>query len=444
MALFRRKAKTDDQPADVTVEEPRLPDPPEVDGHGWRSMADHRDYLLSVIDELPPFGQQILDALGLSLCEDVVAGIDLPGFDNSAMDGYAVVADDTTGATDAEPVLLPVVGEIAAGSSAEHPLAPGTVMKVMTGAPIPEGADAVVPYEATDRGADDVLIYLPAPVGQHIRRTGEDVTAGTTVLEYGERLRSRSIGLLAALGVDKVMVRPRPRVVVLATGSELVEPGLDLERPDQIYDSNSFMLAAAAREAGAQVFRVDKVPDDPDAMKQAIADQLVRADLILTSGGVSQGDHDVVKQVMPDLGLTDFAQVAMQPGKPQGFGLIGEDHIPMIMLPGNPVSSFVSFEAFVRPVIRKLMGAYPYVRPTVQCLAGHMINSAPDKLQLARGWLSHDAEGRRVVELVGGHGSHLIGDLARSNCLVLLPPEVTRVPAGDEVEAWLIEDETGQ
>lgn len=444
MALFRRKSRPDEAATIVADEETALPAPPEPGPDGMRGMTDHRDYLLSVVEELPPFGQQVLDALGLSLCEDIVAGIDLPGFDNSAMDGYAVVADDTTHATDAQPVLLPVVGEIAAGSSAEHPLTPGTVMKVMTGAPIPEGADAVVPYEATDRGSDDVMIYLAAEPGQHVRRRGEDIEAGATVLEYGERLRSRSIGLLAALGMDKVLVRPRPRVVVLATGSELVEPGLDLEREDQIYDSNSFMLAAAAREAGAQVFRVGRVPDDPAEMKQVINDQLVRADLILTSGGVSQGDHDVVKQVMPELGDTDFTQVAMQPGKPQGFGLIGDDRTPMIMLPGNPVSSFVSFEAFVRPVIRKLMGAYPYVRPTVLCLAGHMINSIPGKLQLARGWVSHDVEGRRVVELVGGHGSHLIGDLARSNCLVLLPPEITRVAAGDEVEAWLIEDETGQ
>jgi len=442
MPLFRRKSKVGGETEPV-VEVPRLPNPPQVNADGLRLMEDHREYLLSLVEELPPFGQQILDALDLSLCEDIVAGVDLPGFDNSAMDGYAVVSHDTLEASDSEPVLLPVVGEIAAGSTAEHPLTPGTVMKIMTGAPLPPGADAVVPYEATDRGSGDVLIYLSAAPGQHIRRRGEDVEAGSTVLQYGDQLGARSIGLLAALGIDKVMARPRPRVVVLGTGSELVEPGLPLEREDQIYDSNSYLLAAAAREAGAQVYRVARVPDDPAEMKQVIRDQLIRGDLIVTSGGVSQGDHDVVKAVMPELGLTDFAQVAMQPGKPQGFGLIGDDEIPMIMLPGNPVSSFVSFEAFARPVIRKLMGLRPYVRPTHKCLAGHMITSIEGKLQLARGWVSLDTEGRRVVELVGGHASHLIGDLARSNCLVLLPPDVTAVPAGDEVDVWLLEAEAG-
>ncbi|GAA2111659.1 molybdopterin molybdotransferase MoeA [Microlunatus panaciterrae] len=440
MPLFgRKKSPEPEAPAQHAL--PSLPEPPAARPDGLRSLADHRDYLLDCIEELPPFGQQILDALDLSLCEDIVSTVNLPGFDNSAMDGYAVQAADVADATPGSPVILPVVGEIAAGKSASHPLSPGTAMKIMTGAPVPAGADAIIPYEDTDRGEQDVRIFAPREAGQHIRRRGEDVEADTQVFSAGDRLGPRAIGLLAAIGLDKVLVRPRPRVVVVSTGSELVEPGLPLDSADQIYDSNSYMLAAAARAAGAQVFRVGLVSDDPEEVKQTISDQQVRADLILTTGGVSQGDFDVVKAVMPEMGATDFAQVAMQPGKPQGFGLIGEDRTPMIMLPGNPVSAFVSFEAFVRPAIRKLMGTRPYGRTAVRCVASHAITSIPGKVQLARGIVTYDENGSRQVELAGGHGSHLLGDLSRANALVLLAEETELVAAGDEVVVWLLNED---
>jgi molybdopterin molybdotransferase len=228
--------------------------------------------------------------------------------------------------------------------------------------------------------------------------------------------------------------------VVIATGSELVEPGRELPSEFQIYDSNSYLLAAAARAAGAQVFRVGMVSDDPDRVRELINDQLIRADLILTTGGVSQGDYDVVKAVMPELGATEFVQVAMQPGKPQGFGLIGAERIPMIMLPGNPVSAFVSFEAFARPVIRKLMGVTPYTRAPVKARATHAMSSMMSRRQLARGIVTHDDDGNRLVSLAGGHGSHLIGDLARANALVVLPEETDLVAAGEPVEVWLLSE----
>jgi len=438
MPLFGRKKSA--QPASMDSGREPLPAAPEVDEHGLRSMQDHRDYLLSCIEELPPFGQQILDTLDLAICEDIVAGIDLPGFDNSAMDGYAVHAEDVQDATPEAPVSMPVVGEVAAGQAAKHRLSPGTAMKIMTGAPTPPGADAIVPYENTDRGSSDVLVFAASDAGQHIRRTGEDVESGTQLFTAGDQLGARDIGLLAGIGLDQVMVRPRPRVVVISTGSELVEPGLTLDGDQQIYDSNSYMLAAAAKAAGAQVFRVGLVSDDPARVKQLISDQLVRADLILTTGGVSQGDYDIIKAVMPEMGATDFVGVAMQPGKPQGFGLIGEDQVPMIMLPGNPVSAFVSFEAFVRPVIRKLMGVQPYGRTAVRCQAAHAINSIPGRRQLARGIVSFAGNGTRQVELSGGHGSHLLGDLARSNALVILPEDVDFVAAGDDVDVWLLDE----
>jgi molybdopterin molybdotransferase len=423
----------------VSLFEP-LPEPPQPDRGQLRSMQAHRQYLLSCVTPLRPFRQHILDAVGLNICEDIVATIDLPRFDNSAMDGYAVRAEDVSEAAQDAPLSLPVVGEIAAGKAALHRLSPGTAMKIMTGAPVPLGADTIVPYENTDRGASDVKVFAPSVVGQHIRRIGEDIKAGTRLFREGDHLGPRDIGVMAGIGLDKVQVRPRPRVVVISTGSELVDPGLELSNEQQIFDSNSYLLAAAAKAAGAQVFRVGQVSDDRHQLKRLIADQLLRADLILTTGGVSQGDYDIVKAVMPEMGACDFAQVAMQPGKPQGFGLIGHDRVPMIMLPGNPVSSFVSFEAFVRPVIRKLMGARPYVRTVVKCEAAHDISSIPGRLQLARGIIRAGRSGNWQVELAGGHGSHLLADLARSNGLMILPEDTEFVAAGQEVDVWLLDE----
>ena len=438
MPLFGRK-KSEDQAALSFVRDP-LPPAPEPREDGLRSMDDHREYLLSCLDELPAFNLHVLDALDLSICEDVYAGISMPRFDNSAMDGYAVRAVDVLGASPESPVILPVVGEVAAGQDAPHRLSPRTAIKIMTGAPLPPGADAVVPYEATDRSSSDVRVHAPSREGQHVRYVGEDVEAGAHLFSAGDQLGPRDIGLLAAIGRDSVLVRPRPRVAVISTGTELVEPGLELENGHQIYDSNSFMLAAAARAAGAQVFRVGLVSDDPEQVKQLITDQLVRADLVISTGGVSQGDYDVIKAVLPEMGATDFAQVAMQPGKPQGFGLVGDDRTPMIMLPGNPVSAFVSFEAFVRPAIRKLMGVTPYARTAVRCRAVHAIRSAPGRRQLARGIVSLGEDTSWQVELAGGHGSHLLADLARSNALVVLAEDVTEVAEGDDVDVWLLDE----
>ena len=387
MSLFTRK-RTYEPQHDGPQLKP-LPEPPVPDRGQLRSMQAHRQYLL-VRNQLRPFRQHILDAVDLNICEDIVSSIDLPRFDNSAMDGYAVWAEDVAEASQDAPLSLPVVGEIAAGKSATHRLSPGTAMKIMTGAPVPPNADTIVPYENTDRGEKDVKVFAPSAVGQHIRRIGEDIKAGTQLFRVGDHLGPRDIGVLAGIGLDKVQVRPRPRVVVISTGSELVDPGLELSNEQQIFDSNSYMLAAAGKAAGAQVFRVGQVGDDRDALKRLISDQLLRADLILTTGGVSQGDFDIVKAVMPEMGPCDFAQVAMQPGKPQGFGLIGHDRVPMIMLPGNPVSAFTFFvEAFVRPVIRKLTGA-ALCAESGGGAGRRTTTSIPGRLQLARGIVGVD------------------------------------------------------
>jgi molybdopterin molybdotransferase len=395
------------------------------------SVEDHRDRILATIEPLPAFDQPLMEAFGLASAEDVYASVPLPGFDNSAMDGYAVAHADVASASEDSPVHLPVVGEIGAGQATLLAVSPGTAAKIMTGAPVPAGADSVVPYEWTDRGVAQVLISRAPTPGQHVRPKGQDVGEGDLLVEVGTVLGARQIGLLAAVGRPSVRSRPRPRVVVLSTGSELREPGSSLGH-DSVYDGNSFLLAAAARQAGAIAYRVGIVPDDPRAFLGSLNDQLVRADLVITSGGVSMGDYDVVKEALAPLGTVWFGGVAMQPGKPQGFGTVGEDSVPIITLPGNPVSAYISFEQFALPAIRRLMGRTPYIRPSADAMITHALPSPAGRRQFARGTLSV-VDGRLAVTPVGAQGSHLIGDLAESDALIVVPESVTSVDAGETV-----------
>ncbi|CAN5338457.1 molybdopterin molybdotransferase MoeA [soil metagenome] len=403
------------------------------------SVDDHLARILDGVEPLPDFPQPLMESLGLAVAEDVVAPMALPSFDNSAMDGYAVCQADVVSATEASPVQLPVVGEIGAGQAQLRAMSPGTAVKIMTGAPMPTGADSVVPYEWTDRGVARVLISSAPRLGQHVRSAGEDVTAGDVLVYHGTVLGPRHLGLLASVGRATVRSRPRPRVVVISTGSELREPGTELGH-DSIYDGNSFLLAAAARRAGAIAYRVGIVPDEPRAFLDALHDQLVRADIVITSGGVSQGDFDVVKEALTPLGTVWFGGVGMQPGKPQGFGHVGEDRTPIFTLPGNPVSSYVSFEQFVLPAIRKMMGKLPYSRPTSPARLTHAITSPEGRRQFVRGEYAVDSAGAYVAP-VGGHGSHLIGDLASSNALVVVAEDVTSVAAGETVPVLRLDEE---
>jgi molybdopterin molybdotransferase len=402
-------------------------------------VSDLVERILATVSPLPDFPQPLMEALGLALAEDVVAPISLPSFDNSAMDGYAVMADDVVGASADEPVELPVVGEIGAGRASILALSPGTAVKIMTGAPVPAGATAVVPYEWTDRGVARVRISQAPKPGQHVRPTGDDITEGDMLLEEGTVLGPRHLGLLAAVGRATVRTRPRPRVVVISTGSELRDPGSPLA-PDAIYDGNSYLLAAAARAAGAIAYRVGIVPDDPQAFTEALGDQLVRADLVVTSGGVSEGDFDVVKEALSSRGSMWFGGVAMQPGKPQGFGTVGEDDTPVFTLPGNPVSAYVSFETFVLPAIRRMMGKLPYSRPTTRARLTHGLSSPEGRQQMVRALYDTDRGGAFVTS-VGGHGSHLLGDLATSNAIVVVPAETTTLQAGEMVQVLRLDEE---
>lgn len=399
-----------------------------------RSVDEQLTRILDTVQELPPFAQKLLDAHGCALCEDVTAGFDLPHFDNSAMDGYAVRQADVAAASADHPVKLPVAGDLAAGSTDVFGLAPGQSVRIMTGAVVPHGADAVVPVEWTDGGVAAVEIRQAPEVGAFIRRRGEDVREGDHLLSAGTVLDARRIGLLAAVGRDTVMVRPRPRVVVLSTGSELREPGQPLVGEGLIYESNSYSLAAAAREAGAIAYRAGIAVDDDRAFTDLLEDQLVRADVVVTSGGVSVGAYDIVKQVLSRLGTVEFTQIAMQPGKPQGFGVVGEDSTPIFTLPGNPVSSYVSFHVFVKPALRKLVGATPAVEPPVPAVTTKGWRSSAGKRQYVRVEYSIDEDGRARITPVGGAGSHLMGGLARANALAIVPEDLTDVPEGTTLD----------
>ncbi len=405
------------------------------------SVGDHLERVLARIEPMQPFEHPLMDAVGLPVAEDIRAPVPLPGFDNSAMDGYAVVFRDVADATQERPAHLPVVGEIAAGQTTIFTLTPGTAVRIMTGAPVPQGCSAVVPFEWTEESGREVLVRRAPEEHQHIRFAGEEVQQGDLLMRRGELLGTRQIGLLAAVGLGRVPASPRPRVVVMSTGSELVEPGRPLGR-DSIYDSNSYLLAAAVRAHGGIAYRVTASSDDPQSFSDALSDQLVRADLVVTSGGVSKGTHDVVKEVLRELGTVDFLEIGMQPGKPQGFGTVGEDATPIFTLPGNPVSAYVSFEMFVVPALHKLTGREPAGRTLTTARVQTSLRSMRGKQQLVRARIEMNADGLRATP-VGGAGSHLIAGLAQADALIVLAEGVTRVEMGDHVPVLLLDRPVG-
>ncbi|MGW0825160.1 molybdotransferase-like divisome protein Glp [Streptomyces sp. NPDC002845] len=427
--------------------------------HLW-SVTEHLEDILATVRPLEPIELQLLDAQGCVLVEDVTVPLSLPPFDNSSMDGYAVRVADVAGASEEFPAVLTVIGDVAAGQGEQPHVGPGEAARIMTGAPLPPGAETVVPVEWTDGGLGEgpvtgmrahsaspegatgqVHVHRPAGPRAHVRAKGSDVKAGDRALAAGAVLGPPQIALLAAIGRGTVRVRPRPRVVVLSTGSELVQPGEEL-RGGQIYDSNSFALTAAARDAGAIAYRVGAVADDAETLRSTIEDQLVRADMLVTTGGVSVGAYDVVKEALESVGDEDeagsgieFRKLAMQPGKPQGFGSIGPDHTPLLALPGNPVSSYVSFEVFVRPAIRTLMGLTDVHRPTTRATldTAKALTSPAGRRQFLRGTY---ADGR--VTPVGGAGSHLVAALAQADALIVVPEDAESVEPGTEVEVVLL------
>ncbi|PZG18402.1 molybdotransferase-like divisome protein Glp [Nonomuraea aridisoli] len=390
-----------------------------------RSVDAHLAEILATVRPLAPLELDLEQTLGATLAEDVTSPVPLPPFDNSAMDGYAVRAEDLAEL----PVTLPVIDDVAAGSTELRAVGPGHAVRIMTGAPLPAGADCVVPVEWTDGGTVSVFIDRRAEPGNAIRRAGEDVQAGEVVLKAGTLIGAAQLGILAGVGRKRVLARPRPRVVVISTGSELVEPGGQLA-PGQIWDSNSFTLTAAVREAGGEGFRSGSVGDDPAVLLDRLDTALVRADAVITSGGVSMGAYEPVKEALSPLGTVAFEKVAMQPGMPQGFGVLGDDQVPIFALPGNPVSSFVSFQLFVRPALDKMRGLPAGLPQTVAARTTEPLRSPSGKRSFLRGVLAADG----TVSPVHGQGSHQLAALAAANALIVVPEDVTEVPAGASVE----------
>ncbi len=428
-----------------------------ADGEPLTSVEEHLAEILRTIRPLAPTELSLGDVNGLVLAEDVAAGTPLPSFDNSAMDGYAVRVEDVAAATEQDPVTLPVTAEVAAGDTGAYALQPGTSIKIMTGAMLPHGTEAVIPVEWTDGGSVRVTIRATAGYGDAIRLAGGDAKAGEVLVTAGTRLRPMHVAVIAAAGRGSVLVRPRPRVVVLSTGSELAEPGTPLV-PGRIWDSNSFMIAAAAREAGCLAYRQAIVRDHPDEVLPAIEDQLARADLMITTGGVSMGgEHDVVKAALQRLGTIAFRKVAMQPGMPQGFGTIalppavaqeeprrrdpydtaepltaGDDaRVPIFTLPGNPVSAYVSFQVFARPAIGALQGDGGLGLEPVRAELTGPLRSPAGRRSFLRGVLDRP---RGLITPLTGQGSHQVATLGKANALVVVPERVVQMAEGDTAE----------
>ncbi len=397
-----------------------------------RSVAEQLELVLSTAVTPPAVRVAISEAQGLLCAEEIVASSALPAFDQAAVDGYAVRSVDVAIAAEGHPVVLPVVGEIEAGARAPHRLQPSQAVYVSTGAALPTVADAVVPRAHTQGRGARVSVIRPVESGQFVRRTGEDVQPGDVAVRLGAFIGSAQVGLLAAVGRDKVLVHPRPRLSIVSVGGELVDvartPG-----PGQVYDVNSFALAAAARDAGAEATRVGIAPGDPRRFRELIEARLLVSEIVLIAGAAGGHHAELVTEALSDLGELDLARVAMQPGSAQGFGLLGPDKVPTFLLPANPVSALVVFEVIVRPLIRVMLGRRNPYRRTVTARTLEPIVSPPDRRQFLRGQLMRDDGDEYLVHILGGSGTHLLASLAEANCLVLIDEDTTDVPAGTDV-----------
>ena len=407
--------------------------PPRVHDHdspeGLIPVDEARARVLDAIQPLAPLQLALIEAHGCVSAEDVVAGESLPAFASSAMDGFAVRASDVAEATPERPAELKIVGRAMIGHRPEEVVGGGEAIAIATGAPIPTGADTIVPIENAEVHGEVVRLLEAAPVGRHVRPMGEDVAEGTVLVERGKRLGAPELGLLANAGHPAPLVHPRPRVVVLSTGDELIPP---TETPEfgQIRDSNAFTIFGALRESGAIPVLAGIVRDDADSLKQTVLDFLIQADAFISSGGVSVGERDVVKAAFFRRGDIDFYKVAMQPGMPQGFGHI--DGKPYFGLPGNPVSVFVSFELFVRPAMLKMMGRTQLDRPEVSATLTSDVAGPKGKMQYARVVIERSDDGW-VATPTGGRGSNLISTVARANGLAMIPPGTEVASAGSQV-----------
>jgi molybdopterin molybdotransferase len=398
------------------------------------TVDEARCRVLDAVHALPATEVLIGDALGTVLAETLRAPHPLPRFDNSAMDGYAVQGSDAADASETSPVELKIVGEVRAGEPGDLKVLPGTAARIMTGAPLPAGADAVVPVEEIEEGRAGVLVKAPTPSGRNVRPAGDDLAAGDVLVEAGTELGPGEVALLATMGFSPVSVRRGPKVAVLVTGDELVAPEAE-PGPGQIRDSNSIALHALVAGTGGEVVPFGPVPDDLDATRASFARAAELSDLVISSGGVAVGKYDYVKQVVDELGHIDLWRVAMQPGKPVVLGEVAGT--PFLGLPGNPVSIHIGFEQFVRPAIRKMRGCSRLLRPTLSATLTETIEKKPGRLHFVRVRLEGDENGWRAVP-TGPQGSHIQSSLVDCNGVARFERDESRLEEGAEVvvEVW--------
>lgn len=398
-----------------------------------KSVDAHLRQVLSVVAPLPELELRLLDAHLCVLAEDVDAERAVPPNDVAAVDGYAVRASDVATA----PVTLHVAGDVALGATPSVVVQPGLCARVVAGAVVPDGADAVVPAGLTDGGLAQVHVTAGVPTGTYVRRAGADVAAGSRVLRRDTVIGAAQVGLLVAVGRRNVLVRPKPRVVVVSVGSELVDPGRAVG-PGQVPDASSYAVAAAVREAGAIAFHAGIVPDDPRQLMDVVEDHLIQADVLLICGGLRGGQYDVVRDVLSRLGDVAFDELAMDPAGEQAFGVIGNERTPVFAVPGDPVGALVSFEVFVRPALRRMLGAETLGRPHVSAVATEGFASPEGRRQFVRVKVERAAD-RWVVAPAAGAGSGLLTGLAAANGLAVVADDVTEVAPGTPLLTWLLE-----
>ncbi len=415
-------------------------------------VEDALRQVLDAIEPLAPVNVALAGARGLVLAGDVRSGLDIPPLDNSAMDGYAVRAEDLKGASTESPVTLPVVGEIPAGSPPEPPVQPRTAVRIMTGAPVPPGADTVVRFEDTDEeerringeSLAEIAIRVATPRGMSVRRAGEDVKTGELVLTKGTSLGAAQLGVLASLGHAQAWVHRRPAVAVLASGDEITAPGQELP-PGHIYDINTYTAQGLAQDIGAVVTTLGIARDDRESLTAHVR-RARDVDLLITSAGVSVGYYDLVKDVLTAHGDMHMWSVKMRPGKPVAFGILrgGEDEdpwpkpVPHLGLPGNPVSAMVVFHIFARPALRKMMGYSDWDMPNITAVLDEPIHNEDGRRVYARAFVARGTDGQVHARLSGPQGSNILTAMARANGLAICPEDVTELPAGSPVRVELL------
>jgi len=410
------------------------------------SVEEALDKILSNVSILEPEEKPILEAPGQVLAEDIYSVINIPPLDNSAMDGYAVQWESIQGASNSQPRVLKVIGEVAAGYIPNQEVITGSAIRIMTGAPVPAGGDTVVPFEDTDeesrkavgQSLAEIGILREISQGSNIRQAGEDIAKGSLVLAEGTVLRPQEIGILASLGRAKALVIRRPKVAILTTGDELV----DISQPlpaGKIYNSNAYSIAAQVHRYGGLPHILGIATDERRALSEKI-EQSLDSDLLITSGGVSVGDYDIVKDVLADLGAISFWTVRMKPGKPLAFGVLEQKgkRVPHLGLPGNPVSSMITFEQFARPAILKMLGKKNIAKPTVSAISESRIKNTDGRRVFAR-VVVRKQDGQYYAHLTGPQGSGILTSVSRANGLLIIPEDVKAIKEGDDVSVQMLD-----